>query len=228
MGLSDRDLKVENIYIYGFGGESIRVKGTIRLPVTLGDGAKSATQIVDFMAVDQESSHNALIGRPLLKEMRVVTSIYHLSMKFPTPGGVGCVRGCQYDSRECYNRSVKGFKKNQGMDVNGVRMDVNTLYLVEFPEDEELKVGNIAECTYESAAELVNAQDDAEYVPEQKAELVNESDISDVLDLQRLQVNKYRRIGKGKAVRELYPIIELNESNASDKEDLRGETDLEK
>lgn len=52
--------------------------------------------------------------------MRVVTSIYHLSMKFPTPNRIGCVRGCQYDSRDFYNKLVKGFRKNNRMDVNEV------------------------------------------------------------------------------------------------------------
>lgn len=52
MGFPDSDMKVENIYIYGFGGESIKVKGIIRLPVMLGSGAFSATQDVDFMVVD--------------------------------------------------------------------------------------------------------------------------------------------------------------------------------
>ena len=112
MGLPDRDMRVEEIYIYGFGGEAVKIKGIICLPVTLGEGAVSVTQVMEYMIVDHESSHNVIIGRPLLKEMRVVTSIYHLSMKFPTPSGVGCIRGCQYDSRECYRKSIKVFKKS--------------------------------------------------------------------------------------------------------------------
>lgn len=43
MGFLDCDMKVENIYIYGFEGESIRVKGTNILPMTLGGGALFAT-----------------------------------------------------------------------------------------------------------------------------------------------------------------------------------------
>lgn len=70
----------------------------------------AATHIIDFMIVDQGSAYNAPNGRPLLKEMTVITSIYHLSMKFPTPAGVGFVKGCQYESRECYNRAVKNLR----------------------------------------------------------------------------------------------------------------------
>lgn len=56
------------------------------------------------MVLDQESVHSALVGRSLLKSIRVITSIYHLTMKFLTPNGVGCVKGSQNDSRECYYR----------------------------------------------------------------------------------------------------------------------------
>ncbi|XP_063942768.1 uncharacterized protein LOC135150410 [Daucus carota subsp. sativus] len=140
LGLPDKDMKVEDVYIYGFGREAVKVKGTIRLPVTLGEGTCSATQVMDFMIVDHDSSHNTIVGRPLLKEMRVVTSIYHLFMKFPTPGGIGIVRGCQYDSRECYLQSLKGFRKSRSLkeptDANASEV-VNLTYIVQFPDEED-------------------------------------------------------------------------------------------
>nr|XP_017228314.1 PREDICTED: uncharacterized protein LOC108203710 [Daucus carota subsp. sativus] len=72
--------------------------------------------------------------------MRVVTSIYHLSMKFPTPGGIGIVRGCQYDSRECYLQSLKGFRKSRSLkepaDANASEV-VNMTYIVQFPDEED-------------------------------------------------------------------------------------------
>lgn len=42
--------------------------------------------------------------------MRVITSIYQLTLKFSTPDGVGSIKGCQFDSREC-NKEIKGFQK---------------------------------------------------------------------------------------------------------------------
>ena len=39
--------------------------------------------------------------------MKVVALIYHLKMKFPTVEGIGQVRGSQYNSRECYNKSLE-------------------------------------------------------------------------------------------------------------------------
>ena len=46
--------------------------------------------------VDAPSAINGIIGRLL----------YHLTMKFPTTEGIGEVRGNQYNSRECYNKSL--------------------------------------------------------------------------------------------------------------------------
>lgn len=65
----------------------------IRLPVKLGEGSLYATQMMEFMVLDQVSTHNSLVGRPLLKGMKVVTSISHLTMKFPTQNGIGSMRG---------------------------------------------------------------------------------------------------------------------------------------
>ena len=54
---------------------------------------------------------NVIIGGPLLKALKAATLIYHFTMKFPTVEGTGEVRGDQYDSRECYNKSLRIAKK---------------------------------------------------------------------------------------------------------------------
>ena len=48
-----------------------------------------------------------------MKALKAVTSIYHFTMKSPTAKGTGQVRGSQYDSRECYNKSLKLAKKEK-------------------------------------------------------------------------------------------------------------------
>ncbi|KAK1404814.1 hypothetical protein POM88_004419 [Heracleum sosnowskyi] len=80
--------------------------------------------------------------------MEVVTSIYHLTMKFPTPNGIGSVHGSQYDSRECYHRTVKSFRRNgngghalpeedaQGM-LKNVKGEIHAHYIVQEPEDDD-------------------------------------------------------------------------------------------
>ena len=59
------------------------------------------------MVVKGKSSYNAILGRSTLVSMKAVTSIYHLCLKFPTPRGVGVVRGNQYEARMCYTTSVR-------------------------------------------------------------------------------------------------------------------------
>lgn len=97
MWLLDKEMILKIVYLNVFGREAIRVKRTIRLPVTLWDEPTILIQIIDFMILDQDSAHNALTGWPLLKEMKVITLIYHVSMKLPTSIGVGCIKGCQYE-----------------------------------------------------------------------------------------------------------------------------------
>lgn len=189
MGLPDRDMTVENIYLYGFGGEAIKAKGTIRLPVTLGEHSRTATQIVEFMVVNQGSAHNALIGRPLLKEMRVVTSIYHISMKFPTPERVGCVKGCQYESRECYGKAVKDFQDRRDLKNDLMRVElenkVNTLYHVQMPDEEP---------------------EDAPFLTSQQGGLP----LLATCEAQIIEAEVPKKVNKGKAkIDELYPIEEL-------------------
>ena len=69
--------------------------------------------MIEFLTVDCPSVFNGVIGRLLLKALKAVTSIYHITMKFPTTGGTGQVRRSQYDLRECYNKSLKLAKKEK-------------------------------------------------------------------------------------------------------------------
>ncbi|KAL2526531.1 Uncharacterized protein Adt_11585 [Abeliophyllum distichum] len=55
--------------------------------------------------VDIHSSYWVLC-RPALKDLLVVTSIYHLAMKFPTLGRVTKVRGNQTKARACYMNAL--------------------------------------------------------------------------------------------------------------------------
>ncbi|KAM6543255.1 hypothetical protein CsatB_007702 [Cannabis sativa] len=123
MGLQEKDLRPVTSSIYGFTGDVIALKGMIKLPITLGTALVTAKSMADFAVVDQYSAYTAVIGRPLLKEMKIITSIYHLTIKFPTPTGVGSVRGVQSDSRECYNAAVKLAEKKS----------LNVIYLLEAP-----------------------------------------------------------------------------------------------
>ncbi|XP_074336076.1 uncharacterized protein LOC141673245 [Apium graveolens] len=151
LGFPDSDMNFEDAHVYGFTGEAVRVMGSVRLLVTLGEGALSVTQMIDFKVLDQESAHNVLVGRPWLRAFRVITSIHHLMIKFPTPNGVGSLRGSQYESRDCYHKAVKEFCK-RGYEGKGLLFEdaadiqekpsgeVHAHYFVENPEEKETHV----------------------------------------------------------------------------------------
>ena len=88
--------------LIGFGGMKVQPVGTITLPVVVGSYLQQITKSVNFLVVDCLSSYNAIIGRPTLNSWKAVTSIYHLSVKFPTKYGIGQAQGDQLVARECY------------------------------------------------------------------------------------------------------------------------------
>ncbi|XP_074323058.1 uncharacterized protein LOC141660003 [Apium graveolens] len=149
LGFLDSNMNFEDVHVYGFTGEVVRVMGSVRLPVTLGEGALSVTQMIDFKVLDQDSTHNVLMGRPWLRAFRVITSIHHLMIKFPTPNGVGSLIGSQYESRDCYHKAVKDFLRRRyegkGLpfeDAEDIQTkpsgQVYAYYFVEGPDKEEL------------------------------------------------------------------------------------------
>ena len=81
----------------GFNGDTTMTIGTIQLPVQ----AAGVTRIVDFSVADHPAIYNVILGTPWLNAMRAVPSPYHLCLKFPTPSGVGTIRGSQRESRVC-------------------------------------------------------------------------------------------------------------------------------
>ena len=95
MGLKFSDLKPSPNLVYGFTRDSIIPLGVIHLPITLGEYPRQSCVMTDFLVIDQPSVFNAVLGRPSLRELRAITSIHHLLMKFPTPREVGKVRGDQ-------------------------------------------------------------------------------------------------------------------------------------
>ena len=76
--------------------------GTITLPVVVGAYSQQIAKEVNFLVVDCLSSYNAIIGWPISNSWKAVTSIYHLSVKFPTEYDIGQVQGDQLAARECY------------------------------------------------------------------------------------------------------------------------------
>ena len=107
IGLKQADLHPMTLPLYGFIGESVILEGTIKLVVTLGEAPRTTTIVTDFLMVNCLSAFNRVLGKPLLRTLKALTSIHYLTIKFPTTAGTCQVRGRQWDSRECYNKSLE-------------------------------------------------------------------------------------------------------------------------
>ncbi|KAL5736658.1 hypothetical protein ACOSQ2_031446 [Xanthoceras sorbifolium] len=115
MGLSHNHLKPARELLYSFTRDSITPLGSIILPFTLGEPGRMAT----FLVINQATAYNAILGRPVLNDLKVVTSTKHLTLKFPTPMGIESVYGDQKTARACYDEAIEigmlGKKKGAGV-----------------------------------------------------------------------------------------------------------------
>ncbi|GKU97245.1 hypothetical protein SLEP1_g10414 [Rubroshorea leprosula] len=93
--------------IYGFDNQLVPVEGVITLPIYVGSEPRFRMASVSFLVVKMESAFNAILGRATLCELKAVISQPHLCMKFPTPQGVGVLKGNQKMARACYQDTFK-------------------------------------------------------------------------------------------------------------------------
>ncbi|GKU93606.1 hypothetical protein SLEP1_g7183 [Rubroshorea leprosula] len=93
--------------IYGFDNQPVPVEGVITLPIYVGSEPRFRMASVSFLVVKMESAFNAILGRATLCELKAVISQPHLCMKFPTPQGVGVLKGNQRMARACYQDTFK-------------------------------------------------------------------------------------------------------------------------
>ena len=71
--LPQADLSPMTSPLYGFTGDHLIPRGTINLAVTLGEHPRVSTTVTIFLAIDCQSASNGVIGRPLLRALKVVT-----------------------------------------------------------------------------------------------------------------------------------------------------------
>ena len=90
----DRErLTPTNASLVGFGGTRVFPLGVITLAIKAGDCPWQITREVTFLMVDCSSAYNVILGQPTLNSWKVVTSTYHLMIKFPMDYEVGELRG---------------------------------------------------------------------------------------------------------------------------------------
>ena len=93
MRLKVNGLKPSSNPIYIFIGDFVIPLGVISLPMTLGEYPRQFCVMADFLAINQPLAFDAVLGKPSLRELKAITSIHHLLMKFSTSHRVGEVKG---------------------------------------------------------------------------------------------------------------------------------------
>ncbi|GKV36104.1 hypothetical protein SLEP1_g44272 [Rubroshorea leprosula] len=107
MQLNPNSLQKHEGPIYGFDNQPVSVEGIITLPIYVGSEPRFRMASVTFLVVKMESAFNTILGRATLCELKAVISQPHLCMKFPTPQGVGVLKGNQKMARTCYQDTFK-------------------------------------------------------------------------------------------------------------------------
>lgn len=57
-------------------------RGQITLVVEIGEEPTVFYKYMNFIIMNKRSAYNEIIGRPTLKQLKVVTSIHHVCLKF--------------------------------------------------------------------------------------------------------------------------------------------------
>ena len=101
-------LKPENITTYSsplvsFEGKMVVPKGQIRLPVQIGTDMVE----VDFIVMDAFSPYTAIMGRPWLHTLSVVSSTLHQKVKYPFGDQVLKIVGSQSVARQCLVAAIQ-------------------------------------------------------------------------------------------------------------------------
>ncbi|XP_021607785.1 uncharacterized protein LOC110611708 [Manihot esculenta] len=93
MRIPEEQLVRDQAPVEGIGGVPVPIEGKVKLALTLGEAPLARTHYAVFLVVKLPLNYNAILGRPVMYDFEVVTSIRYLAMKFPTEAGVGIVRG---------------------------------------------------------------------------------------------------------------------------------------
>ncbi|XP_050280809.1 uncharacterized protein LOC126721794 [Quercus robur] len=97
LNLRPEDLNAYDSPLISFEGKAVIPKGQIRLPIQTGLEVVE----VDFIMVDAYSPYTAIVARPWLHTLGVVSSTLHQKVKYPSGGQVEEFRGDQAMARQC-------------------------------------------------------------------------------------------------------------------------------
>ncbi|GJZ72267.1 reverse transcriptase domain-containing protein [Tanacetum coccineum] len=115
---SIRSLRVDsNTLLVSFSAEQSWPLREIPLEVTIGEGPIAVTKTLTFIIIKLVSPHNLLLGRTVMKQMRIVVSTVHIAIKFHTPKGIGTIFS-KYNSHKPKEEEDGPTNKYQGNEKN--------------------------------------------------------------------------------------------------------------
>ena len=97
LNLKPEDLTVYDSPLVSFEGKTVTPRGRIRLPIQ----TDSDVVEVDFIVMDAYSPYTAIVARPWLHALEVVSSTLHQKVKYPSNGQVKEIVGSQSMARQC-------------------------------------------------------------------------------------------------------------------------------
>ena len=103
LNLKSEDLTPYSSPLVSFEGKLIIPKGQIRLPVQTG----SEVVEVDFIVVDAYSPYTAIVARPWLHTLGVVSSTLHKQVKYPSEGQIKEILGDESMARQCLVAAIQ-------------------------------------------------------------------------------------------------------------------------
>ncbi|KAL0434298.1 UNVERIFIED_CONTAM: hypothetical protein Slati_2764100 [Sesamum latifolium] len=86
-------------------------------PFNIGDRACPENIHAKIPGWDVPSAYNVIVGRPTLNVFQAIISMFHMKIKFPTPGGVKEVQGDPLQSQKCYIEAVRKGQKSSPDEV---------------------------------------------------------------------------------------------------------------
>ncbi|XP_022851918.1 uncharacterized protein LOC111373595 [Olea europaea var. sylvestris] len=92
MGISANFLRPYSNMVLGLSGALTSAKGLIKLKVESGLTPRQVKKNSEFLVFDTPSPYDAVMGQPLIFSLKAVELLYHYSIQFPTPYGVGEVK----------------------------------------------------------------------------------------------------------------------------------------
>lgn len=80
IGLSPTILKLMDAPFYSFSGHNVQLDGRVNLLVIIDNHLAQATILNNFLIMNTSEVYNAIIKKPTLNVLRIVTSMYHLAL----------------------------------------------------------------------------------------------------------------------------------------------------